>query len=369
MKKVLKTIFRFMFFYNVLFLVVSCMMPMTEDLNGDLSKMEEGARRSLLLNGQGIFFGNLHSHTRYSDGKGTPAEALTWARDFGFDFYAITDHAELLTKWQWKDTEKQVNLFNKPGEFVAIRGFEWSHPIRGHINVFNTSSSHGFFRYWSLRSFYKWIRSQNAIGMWNHPGRTAWPGDFNRLKIYDSRNIPHMALMETGNGGNGNNSGLYEPYYILALDKGWKPGAANNLDNHSLGGNSHRTAVVAQELTRESILEAIRERKTYGTDDPNLKLIFSCDRGFMGEEIQYQGAVRFQIEVWDDEPLEKIELVSNGGQVVATWESSGENSTYWNPEVQVTGKKFFYLRVSSVNYLEPDDGPRQTAISSPIWFH
>lgn len=38
-----------------------------------------------------IFFGNLHSHTSYSDGKGTPEQAFTHATDYG-DFLAVTDH-------------------------------------------------------------------------------------------------------------------------------------------------------------------------------------------------------------------------------------------------------------------------------------
>src|SRR6266568_3388385 len=40
-----------------------------------------------------VFFGNLHSHTSYSDGSGTPSQAFTMARDTGkLDFLAITEH-------------------------------------------------------------------------------------------------------------------------------------------------------------------------------------------------------------------------------------------------------------------------------------
>ena len=40
-----------------------------------------------------VFFGNLHSHTSYSDGSGTPREAFTHARDAAnLDFLAITEH-------------------------------------------------------------------------------------------------------------------------------------------------------------------------------------------------------------------------------------------------------------------------------------
>lgn len=40
-----------------------------------------------------VFFGNLHSHTSFSDGSATPEVAYTHARDVaGLDFLAITEH-------------------------------------------------------------------------------------------------------------------------------------------------------------------------------------------------------------------------------------------------------------------------------------
>ena len=40
-----------------------------------------------------VFFGNLHSHTSYSDGSGTPREAFQYARmTAGIHFLALTEH-------------------------------------------------------------------------------------------------------------------------------------------------------------------------------------------------------------------------------------------------------------------------------------
>ncbi|MDD4826640.1 MAG: histidinol phosphatase, partial [Mesotoga sp.] len=40
-----------------------------------------------------VFFGNIHAHTSYSDGLGTPEEAFEHARNSGVvDIQAITDH-------------------------------------------------------------------------------------------------------------------------------------------------------------------------------------------------------------------------------------------------------------------------------------
>src|SRR6266571_2248599 len=46
-----------------------------------------------------VFFGNLHSHTSYSDGSGTPTQAYTQARDTAkLDFLAITEHNHRLAE-------------------------------------------------------------------------------------------------------------------------------------------------------------------------------------------------------------------------------------------------------------------------------
>src|SRR4051812_8057402 len=47
---------------------------------------------SAALAAQSVYFGNLHSHTSYSDGSGTPAEAYAMARQEGLNFFAITEH-------------------------------------------------------------------------------------------------------------------------------------------------------------------------------------------------------------------------------------------------------------------------------------
>src|SRR5262245_21486545 len=43
-----------------------------------------------------VFYGDLHTHTGYSDGAGRPEDALRQMRARGLHFAAITDHGELL---------------------------------------------------------------------------------------------------------------------------------------------------------------------------------------------------------------------------------------------------------------------------------
>src|SRR4029453_19028862 len=45
-----------------------------------------------------LFYGDLHTHTGYSDGMGRPADALRQMRERGLHFAAITDHGEFFDR-------------------------------------------------------------------------------------------------------------------------------------------------------------------------------------------------------------------------------------------------------------------------------
>ena len=84
-----------------------------------------------------LFYGDLHTHTGYSDGMGRPADALRQMRDRGLHFAAITDHGEffdrataVLDAHKWAAAAQQVAVATDE-MFVAIRGFEWSSPRQG----------------------------------------------------------------------------------------------------------------------------------------------------------------------------------------------------------------------------------------------
>ena len=101
-----------------------------------------------------VFFGNLHSHTSYSDGVGTPEVAYAHARDVaGLDFLAVTEHnhrrapSRIATDHQLYSGSISISListaarFTENGRFVAIYGQEFSSISSGnHANVFEVGA-------------------------------------------------------------------------------------------------------------------------------------------------------------------------------------------------------------------------------------
>lgn len=100
--------------------------------------------------GMQIYYGNLHSHTSYSDGILIPREAYRMAEGYGLDFLAVTEHNHAaaggndgvwLTPERYEDLKKSAAEFTKPGKFAALYGQEFSTISSGnHVNIFNANS-------------------------------------------------------------------------------------------------------------------------------------------------------------------------------------------------------------------------------------
>lgn len=318
----------------------------------------------------GFYFGNIHSHTAFSDGSGTPDQAFQWARDSaGYDFYAITDHAELLTLDEWDLTGISADAHNADGQFVTLRGFEWSHNLFGHIDIFETTSYVSAYDVDHLDDLYVWIKENDALAQFNHPGRE--PLVFNNLTL-DLDVFNNFFAIETGNKNAGNNSGFYLPYYYQALINGWRVAPTNNQDNHVLSTNSHRTVIIAPALTREDILDALRQRRFYSSDDPDLKLTFRYGNYHMGSTIvRTPGVFRFDVTVADNEPVEKIEFLNAEGTVLKTFvtpEQTGNVSTSFYVQVDAYGCFFVKVYENDINGDCPAN-TKQIAVSAPIWVY
>ncbi|MFA6544754.1 MAG: hypothetical protein WCS99_10035, partial [Limisphaerales bacterium] len=80
-----------------------------------------------------VYWGDVHGHTRISDGKGTLDGYFTHARDVArLDFVIVTDHDfGNAAPWrmptnQWTLTQEKADEFTLNGRFVAIAGYEWT---------------------------------------------------------------------------------------------------------------------------------------------------------------------------------------------------------------------------------------------------
>ncbi len=343
-----------------------------------------------------FYFGQLHSHTNYSDGSGTPQQALAYASTAEqIDFLALTDHSNYfdttanlakfdnpnsgiastvnssMSKWEYYKT-----IFDDyaTDDFLPIYGFEmtWSGQY-GHMNTYN---SHGVVSRndpvlnakggAGLKAYYELLKKQDgAFSQFNHPGTTF--GTFDDFGYYDRAIDNKVNLIEVGNGEGKVGSSGYFPsyqYYNLALDKGWHLAPSNNQDNHKGkwgDANTARTVAVADSLTKESIFGAINNKMVYATEDNNFEILYTLNDSSMGSTISDAGAnVNIQVDLNDPDLIDvvgKVSVMVNGG-IVAHTENINSNSGKMEV-ILPNDYSYYYIKV------EQSDG--DIAVTAPVW--
>jgi hypothetical protein len=304
-----------------------------------------------------FYFGDLHSHTSYSDGVGTPKEAYEYARDKSkLDFFAVTDHSQLLTFDEYADVIAQANKFDDPGKFAALYGAE-STEGTGHMNFYFAPVS----RLSGVRDeIYQSISRLQVLAQFNHPNVKSppdqgWTDDYEGFH-YSPAADRFVALAEV-------RYDKEEEAYIALLDHGWHVGAASNDDTHSADwGKSNWTAALARELTRAGIVDAIAGRRTYSSGDRNFQLTFTLDGEDMGSQLTRRaGSYDAMVEVYDpdaDQVIDTLDLFLDG-KIVATEKPKLTKYAWAVPVKLDAGRHYVFVRVTHA-------GGKQSW-SSPIW--
>jgi hypothetical protein len=279
--------------------------------------------------------GDLHNHTSYSDGKGTPDQAFLQAKNGGVDFFAITDHTYThngqWTEEEWAQTRSFANTYTVDGSFIAIAG--WETAVSGdnnHLCAFNVGS------WWDnafdsdIAGLYPGFKEHpEIVAQWNHPtsancydSYAYWDPDIDKI----------MCLIEWYNAKQGR---TFEEQYQLALSKGWHVAPAANSDDHSakwITGYNHRTIILAHNLTLSSIIDGIRNRRVYASLDKNLNVDYCINNWVMGSILSNQDTLNFAITVSDPDEkdfISKIEIIADGKVVLSKIFNS--NNVTWNP--------------------------------------
>ncbi len=352
-----------------------------------------------------LYFGQLHSHTTYSDGSGSLEEALNYVSKLpesaNVDFVAFTDHSNYFdsssnanpeaalydvsqmtpeSKKLWDAYKGAIAAFNESqSDVIAIGGFEmtWSGGP-GHINTFNTAgivsrnnsvlnnktSDAGLKAYYDLLSN---SALADSISQFNHPGSTF--GTFADFSYWNALVDTRIQLVEVGNGEGQIGAGGYYPsyeYYTMALDKGWHVAPTNNQDNHKGkwgNANDARDVILTDNFTEEGLYEAIRNYRVYSTEDKNLEIYYTVNGLQLGSIIE-EVPEKLDINVLVNDPdasdsISKVEIIVNSGKVAYTWDNPAELAT-GNLSVTLDPTfSYYYVRVTQ--------GDGDLAVTAPVW--
>ncbi len=313
-----------------------------------------------LPGGMNAYWGHLHAHTTYSDGSGPPHYALAKARAAGMHFYGLTDHAWWMTESEWRKTLTQTEAATVPGQFVALRGLEWSHATAGHINIFNNNTlvqrTHPLFS--TLSDMYTWLANNpNVVAQFNHPD-PGYGGTFDDFALHPSA-AQVVTLQEIGN--NAHQYTTYEPSFVQSNAVGWKTAPTINGDVHDARWGTDmaaRTGIVAPGLTENDLLAAMRARRVFATEDSNLALSLRAGDEWMGSVISSTGAVSLTVNVVDADAEPVTLHLYDRNLLINSVELNGD-AAGWATTVAALPGHYFWIKAVQA------DG--DAAYTAPIW--
>jgi hypothetical protein len=324
------------------------------------------------------YFGNLHSHTGYSDGVQTPADAYAYARNTAqtpLDFLAVTEHNHVsagMSLANYPLLKNQCAAANDDGNFVAIFGQEWGLASNGHVNVFEAPTLFG----WDSGQYDVFVDQTDYAGLYSavaaNPPASYPPiaefchpasGDFNSLQVTnDGKSVVHLMALVNGPAqstatdesdiGNTNFDGQFQQ----ALREGFRVSPTADQDNHNAtwgASTQSRTAVLAHAKTKSEILNAMAARRTYATQDHNTVVQFSADGHAMGEAFNSSQGIRIAARVTDPDPgdaVAKIELfrgITGVSSATLIAQNSGSNTFQWREleNLAADTEAHYYLRI------------------------
>ncbi len=410
--------------------------PTHPDEAGDLARVR-GHRLELGGSTWKIVRGDLHRHTEISmDGAidGSLLDAYRYAVSAAqLDFLGVSDHnygqwldtdepsdPQSDNEFQFWRTQKAADLFHVPGRFTPLYGYErtTNFPL-GHRNIFH--AKRGVF---SLRvprlhvrevpelldrdppRLWAYLRRTGGIGIPHTPATTMgtdwkrrddevipvteiYQGDRNS---YETQGELRAAVPESLGPGRAGAAPYQRGLVQNALGAGYRMGFIASSDHYSTHISYANLIVRDGVTTREDLLDAFRNRRTYASTD-NIVVDFHAAEQHQGSVIEAREAPVFSVTVRGTAPILRAEVIKNNrtaytlegdGSDELAFEyrdenfqdaSMGETATikdWGRPETGIRARprpneSYYYLRIVQGFSAEEPDKEGEVAWSSPIF--
>jgi hypothetical protein len=365
-----------------------------------------------------VYYGNLHSQTRDSDGgaaldscKGAqdpqtapfgPDAAFPYAREHGLDMLMVSEHNHMYdgsdgTKADADPaaaralyqsglrTAREFSAQHK--DFLALYGMEWGVISNGgHLNIFNSDELLGWEKNGKGELLADTATTRNDYGaLYTLMRKQGWIGQFNHPSLKDQFKVNGVALAWTEDGDEAmalcevmNSSAFstnekegetrrsnFEAACNKLLEAGYHVAFSSNQDNHCANWGAsytNRTAVLVpngEPLTRDSFVAALKARRVFATMDKESQLVLSANGHLMGERFDNRGALRLSVQFANGAgrraaTVAIMEGVPGRNGVVT--QLAGEAAVTITP---MPGPHFYYAKLTQ------DDG--KVLWSAPVW--
>lgn len=329
-----------------------------------------------------LYWGDTHCHSSCSgDAEGEIDECYAYARvKSGLDFVAVTDndfiYDDTLTPSAWALLRAQGGLYNDPGRFVTLSGYERSYRIPSgddpgvnHRIILFADDDQPVCRFTEpdADTLDKFVAQMEGTNAFEYPHHAMWwlapCSRLGGVEVCSSWDV-YIHTADT----------IHQ-----ALEAGYRLAFVGSSDTHRIvpGLGGALTGVWARALTREGILEALWARRCFATNGEHIVLDVRMNGSPMGAEVTALGVVTVHCTVESPRVIQQVDLFRDG-EPVAGHEPSDVQASVVLEDHPEPGEHVYYVRVRvRAMPRAPLPGQRgnlqgargEYAWSSPVWVH
>ena len=271
---------------------------------------------------------------------------------------------------KYKKLIDSCNKYTDNNGFISIPGFELSTKIKNEksktkINIFNCKSPFLFKDNISLELLYKklFYYEDDLICQFKSDNYLS-NVDYFKYSPYGDKIISLLELKKERSTTEDREI-LNLDAYKEALNNGWHISPItceyNEYPNLNIG-KGIRTYILCEDLSKSKIIDAIKNRRIYVSEDNNVDIYYSLNKMPMGSIIQSPSYIRIIVSAINNDELdkiEKIEIFSNNNEIIYKQEF---NSNYAKVDFTLKPplKNTYYFAVIT----EKSD---KKSVTSPIW--
>ncbi len=365
-----------------------------------------------------VYYGNLHSQTRDSDGgaaldscKGAqdpqtapfgPDAAFPYARAHGLDLLMVSEHNHMFDgsdgtnsgadpatgKALYQAGLQTARSFNEQHpDFLALYGMEWGViSDGGHLNIFNSDELLGWEKNAKGELLADTLTPRNDYGaLYTLMRQRGWIGQFNHPSLKDQFKVNGVPLAWTADGDEAmalcevmNSTAFstndkegetrrsnFEAACNKLLEAGYHVAFSSNQDNHCANWGAsytNRTAVLmpnGEALNRDSFVAAVRARRVFATMDKDSQIVLTANGRLMGERFDNRGPLQLSVQFANGAGRRAAAVVLMEGVPGRNGEVTQLAGQAVATVTPSAGRHFYYAKLTQ------DDG--KVLWSAPLW--
>ena len=260
---------------------------------------------------------------------------------------------------------ESCNKYCNDCSFISLSGFELSTKLKNEnkktcLNIFNCENPFIFKDNISMDSFYKnlFFYEDDLIGQFRYDNNLDSINYF-KYSPYGDEIISLIELQKDAN------KKLNLIPYKEALDNGWHISPIiceyNQYPNINLN-NKFLTNILCEDLTKNQLLEGIKNRRIFISENNNLDVYFSLNKLPMGSIVKNPSYVRIIVSAIansNNDKIKKIEIFSNNDKLICS-KNFDSNFTKVDFTLPPPNKNTYYFALIT----EKDN---KETLTSPIW--